>query len=55
MAASGRDFQSALYILLPFDFGKIDFIIVLLLKNFRDIDFERADLGLALEKTACFT
>src|ERR1035441_10081412 len=47
MTASSGDLQSALHRLLPFDLGKINLPIMVLLEHLRDIDFGGRNLDLA--------
>ena len=50
MAAGGGDFQGALHVLLAFDLGEIQFVVVRLVENFCDVHLRRRDLDFAFQK-----
>ena len=54
MSACRGDFQGAFDIFLAFDFGKIEFAVVVMLENFRDVHFRRRDFYFTFQKLRGF-
>jgi hypothetical protein len=50
MTTGSGDLQRALNGFLAFDLGKIDFLLMVLLKNLPDVDLGRGDLGFTLKE-----